>query len=221
MKKLALLLAAVLLLSLAACGGKSNGGTVKPADDLKVKVYEETKGGEPAWVEEGDAIVMIDGVKHISFVGQGISKDKALAKDEAELAGSTNAALAIKRVATKQIAKAWEAIGAGENQTKEQVMKGLEAVSVKAQEIRGLRKAGTYYRYVSKPVDRGGKTEMGAPMYEYNMRFVLDYTTYERLRDGLVSQEKKEVKLNDRQKKLYADMEKELDKLDSSQEGKM
>lgn len=218
MRKLALLLASALIFTLAACGGKKE--TVKPPVEQaglpKVQVLDSA-GTQPEWVELGDTTGTFEGTKVIFFVGYGESKFKDTAKEAAQLNAATAAATSIKLIATKQVAKAWESIGAGDNETKEQVMKGLEAISARNVDVSGLRKTGTYWRQVSKPnIVNNQVSGWSQPQFEYYVRYAMDYSRFEQLRDGTIAQQKKETKLNDRQKKLYADMENKLNELDQA-----
>lgn len=227
MRKIISLIAALAILAAftVSCGGKAKD---EPKKAEKVADIPEPKrlGGSktiPAWLDDGDKVGEFEGKKVIFFTGIGKSVvDEQTALAEAELAAATAAAQSIKLIASKQVAKAWEAIGAGEDQTKEQVMKGLEAMSAKDVNVSGLRKAGTYWEKVIEPViepDGTYKGRWSKPVYKYYIRFAMDYDRFEALRDGTIEKTKKEVKLNDRQKKLYADMEAKLNELDASQSG--
>jgi len=219
MKKLVAMLAALSLLAvLSACGGKEKKAAEEPETIPSVKVMD-SMGPAPEWIELEGQIGNYNGEKVIFFVGYGESKFKDTAKEAAQLNAATAAAVAIKAVATKQVARAWESIGAGDDETKEQVMKGLEALSAKNVDVSGMMKAGNYWRQVVKPSIVNGKvTGWSQPVFEFYTRYAMPYSAYEARRDGVVSQTKKEVKLNDRQKKLYADMESKLDELDAAAE---
>ncbi len=212
-----LLTIATLILSLAACGSKKKNKT-KKGDEPVVKVMDKM-GPQPQWVELGDQIGKQDGEKVIFFIGYGESKFKDTSKEASQLNAATAAAVAIKATATKQVARAWEAIGAGDNETKEQVMKGLEALSAKKVDVSGMRKVGVWWRYAAKSKIVNGKVVGWAqPQYEYYVRYAMNYNTYPARRDGVIGQTKKENKLNNRQKKLYSDMEKKLAELDEDDE---
>lgn len=216
MKKLIAILAAMLMLVLAACGGKKK--VAKEPSKFRVEVLEESKS-RPEWVDMGDEVTNYKGRKVIMFIGTGESKDQETAKEMAQLNAAGAAATAIKAIATKQVAKAWESIGVGDAEQKEQVMKGLEALSARRVNVAGLLKVSVYWRYVMKPkVVNGkvvGKTQ---PQYQYYIRYSMDYDTFKQRRDGALTKIKKEVRLNNRQKKLYKDMESKLSELDEADE---
>jgi len=216
MKKIATLLIIAMVFSLAACGGKkSKGGDAKgPAPIPSVKVLD-SMGPAPSWIEGGEEVGDYNGQKVMYFVGYGESKFKDTAREAAQLNAAGSAALAIKALATKQVARAWEAIGAGDSEQKEQVMKGLEPLSAKNVDVSGMQKAGVYWRQVVKPLIENGEVKgWSQPVFEYYIRYAMPYDMYVQRRDGVISQTKKEIKLNDRQKKLYADMESKLAELD-------
>ena len=213
MKKI-LALALATLFVLAACGKKKKGPVKVAEKTPTVKVLDKMKA-QPDWIELGDQIGKQDGEKVIFFIGYGESKFKDTAKEASQLNAATAAATAIKAVATKQVARAWESIGAGDNETKEQVMKGLEALSAKKVDVSGLRKVGVWWRQVVKSKIVNGKVVgWSQPVFEYYVRYAMEYSTYKARRDGVITQEKKATKLNDRQKKLYSDMESKLAELD-------
>ncbi|PKL15245.1 MAG: hypothetical protein CVV50_00725 [Spirochaetae bacterium HGW-Spirochaetae-6] len=215
-KVLALFAAMTLIFTLVACGGSKPKTETEKVPTVKVL---DSMGPMPEWIETGDEIGKFNGEQVIFFVGTGESKDKSTAQEAAQLNAAGAAATAIKALATKQVARAWEAIGAGENEQKEQVMKGLEAISAKNVDVSGLRKAGVYWRFVSKSLIQNGKViGWGTPQYEYYVKYAMAYDTYVARRDGVINQQKKEIKLNDRQKKLYADMENKLSELDEAAE---
>ena len=166
MKRIIAILAAMtLVLTLVSCGGSKGKAPEEKVPTVKVL---DSMGPMPEWVEMGDEIGTKDGEKVIFFVGTGESKFKDTAKEAAQLNAAGAAATAIKALATKQVARAWEAIGAGENEQKEQVMKGLEAISAKNVNVSGLRNSGAYWRYVSKSLIVNGKvTGWAQPQYEY------------------------------------------------------
>ncbi len=214
---LSVLLVAAFILSVAACGSKKRKGPAKEKSPV-VKVMDKM-GPQPAWIEIGDQIGKQDGEKVIFFIGYGESKFKDTSKEASQLNAATAAAVSIKAVATKQVARAWEAIGAGDNETKEQVMKGLEALSAKKVDVSGMRKVGVWWRYAAKSKIVNGKVVGWAqPQYEYYVRYAMNYDTYTGRRDGVITKTKKETTLNKRQKKLYADMESKLAELDEADE---
>ncbi len=216
MKKLiTLALAVSMAFVLVSCGGGKDPKKTKKADKTPVVKVMDKMGDQPMWVEMGDATGKNDGKKVIFFIGYGESKFKDTAKEAAQLNAATAAATAISAVATKQVAKAWESIGAGDNEQKEQVMKGLEALSAKKVNVGGLRKVSAWWRFAAKSKIVNGKVVGWAqPQYEYYVRYAMNYDTYTARRDGVIDAAKKGKKLNSRQKKLYADMEKKLDELD-------
>lgn len=213
MKKI-LALALATLFVLAACGKKKKGPVKVAEKTPTVKVLDKMKA-QPDWIELGDQIGKQDGEKVIFFIGYGESKFKDTAKEASQLNAATAAATAIKAVATKQVARAWESIGAGDNETKEQVMKGLEALSAKKVDVSGLRKVGVWWRQVVKSKIVNGKVVgWSQPVFEYYVRYAMEYSTYKARRDGIITKEKKNPQLNNRQKKLYSDMESKLAELD-------
>ncbi len=220
MKKLVTILSAIALLAmLASCGKKVKKAKQEVVDNIPTVKVVDSMGPAPEWIEMEGEVGNHQGSKVIFFVGYGESKFKDTAKEAAQLNAATSAAVAIKAVATKQVARAWESIGAGDDETKEQVMKGLEALSSKNVDVSGMMKAGNYWRQVVKPNIVNGKVQgWSQPVFEFYTRYAMPYDFYEARRDGVVSQTKKEVKLNDRQKKLYADMESKLDELDAAAE---
>jgi hypothetical protein len=218
MKKIVAIAVAMLMLGLAACGGKKAKKAEAPAENqFQVKVLD-SMGPQPAWIEMGDQVGTMDGEKVIFFTGYGESKFKDTSKEAAQLNAAGAAATAIRTIATKQVARAWESIGAGDNEQKEQVMKGLEAISAKKVDVSGLRKNSVWWRQVVKPLIQNGEVKgWSQPVYEYYVRYAMDYKTYVERRDGVIDQTKKEIKLNDRQQKLYSDMESKLSELDEAQ----
>ncbi|HCL55732.1 MAG TPA: hypothetical protein DHW82_01815 [Spirochaetia bacterium] len=223
MKKLLSFLAVMaLLVSLVSCGGAKGETTAANTEPEipQAKVTDAPMGPMPSWVIAGDSVgVNSEKQKVIFFIGYGESKDLSTAKEAAQLNAAAAAAKAIKSLVTAQVARAWESIGSGEDESKEQVMKGLEAQVSKNVDVSGMLKGDQYYRQVVKPKIVNGKLAgWSTPMYEYYVRYSMEYDRYIAARDGVLDQKKKETKLNDRQKKLYADMESKLDELDASTE---
>lgn len=157
-----------------------------------VKVID-SQGDRPSWIEEGDATGMLNGKKVIFFNGVGESKSKSTAKEAAELNARTYAAAAIKSLATKEVARAWESLGIGDNEQKEQVIKGFESISAKNVNVSGTIKTAVWWRLVVKPVvDKKGKqTGWSQPIYEYYVRYALDYSVYLERRDAVINEVKK------------------------------
>jgi len=150
--------------------------------------------GQPAWTEEGDTIGTFNGKKVIFFVGYGTSKYKDTAYNEAIVNASGYAATAIRVIATKEVAKSWEALGIGENQQKEQVMKGIESISAKNINVSGMIETSKWWRYVRKPdFDKEGKfIGLKTPVYEYYIRYALDYKIYETRMNEIIRKVKAE-----------------------------
>ncbi|HCL57886.1 MAG TPA: hypothetical protein DHW82_12890 [Spirochaetia bacterium] len=184
MKKIFILLSIIGLLT--ACGGEKAKPENKEQDVPQAKVIDKS-GDQPAWILAGEEIGTMDNKKVIFFTGYGESKTRQEAVAAAELNAAASAAKAMKAVATVEVAKAWESIGSGDDEQKEQVMKGLEALSAKNVDTSGLLKSGTYWRQVSKPKIVNGKAAgWGTPLYEVYIRYALDYDQYVKIRDSVV-----------------------------------
>ncbi len=159
-----------------------------------VKVIEQAKK-RPIWVELPESIGKYKGKKVIYFIGFGISRYKGQAREAAKLNSATAAAVAISAIATKQVAKAWESFGISDNEQKEQVMKGLEALSSKKINVSGLLRTAFWWRYIVKSKIRNGKVVgWSKPLYEYYYRYALDYNEYLKRRDKALEDLKKKTK---------------------------
>lgn len=191
MKLKTLFLGICFIFSMSFCGGQTVKQNQTPdikKETPKVQIIE-TMGEKPGWTEMEDGTGLKDGNKVIYFVGYAESTDKQTAKEGAQLNASTAAAVAIKSRATKQIAKAWESIGSGAAEAKEQVMKGLESISAKNVDVSGLLKTGAWWRKVTKPNFVNGKfTNYSKPVYEYYIRYAMDYNVYSTKRDKVVQE---------------------------------
>lgn len=190
----------------------------------RVRVLDQAKK-RPYWVDNSESIGRWKKKKVIFFVGMGYSKFKGTAQESAKLKASTEAAVAIKNIATKQVAKAWQSMGVGDKEEKEQVMKVLEASSSKKVNVSGLIKVSVWWRYVMKPKYKNGRFKgYHQPVYEYYYRYALDYDIYKkRLKKALeevkkMRKEKKVVKKEDPKKPKEIKKEEDIKKDDEPEE---
>lgn len=208
MKKfIAIFAVAILAISMVACGGGDNrpqGGTDNTAQ-YRVQVLEQM--GDGTWVLNGTRIADVNGAKSIIFVGMGVAEDQQAARDLAKLNAQAAAASAIKTLATRQIARAWERVGIpGRTEQGEQVTRGLEAAVSRRVNVSGLVVIRNYYRYVKKP-------GYARPFYEWYSEMALDYEKYKELRDGTIRENQRSYALNNRQRVLYRQTEQALNEL--------
>ncbi len=144
----------------------------------------DSAGTPPSWVDGDEEIGTHDNQKVIFFVGLGQSKSRPDAMAAAELNANASAAAAIRLIASKQVARAWEVIGAGDTQVKQQVLKGLEAISAKNINVSGLIKIGGWWRQVVTPKVKNGKFDgWNQPIYEYHMRYAMKYELFTQRRE--------------------------------------
>jgi hypothetical protein len=192
MKKLTVLLI-LLTVALMACGGGKSAKKAAAKQPETVKVLDSS-GPMPAWVEMGEEVGKYQGNKVIFFTGYGTSKSRDTARQAAGLNATASAAAAMKALATKQVARSWESIGTGDAEQKEQVMKGLEAISAKNVDASGLIQTAVWWRHVMRPKYGDGGKVIGwsQPVYEYYYRYALDYDTYVKRRDEVIQQVTKE-----------------------------
>lgn len=183
----------IISILLSACGGKKTRPSQPQKPAIQVKVLDSS-GPQPQWMELGEAIGNYKGQKVIFFSGMGVSKSKIDAKEAAGLNAATSAAAAMKALATKQVARAWESIGIGSKEQKEQVMKGLEAISAKNVNVSGLLVTGVWWRHVLQPKFGQGGKHLGwsQPVYEYYIRYALDFEVYKQRRDAVIEKVKKD-----------------------------
>jgi hypothetical protein len=218
MKKiLASLFIAIFAVSLVACGGGGSKGKTsnKPATGkYKITVIEKMNYGP--WVLDTAKIGKRNGEKVMMFTGMGTGEDRKAAEETAILDAQTTAASAIRTIATKQVARAWERVGIpGRTEQGEQVTRGLQAAVSKNVNVSGLIPVNKGYRYVKKP-------GYERPFYEFYVQMAIPYQRYVELRDGVINKNKRKYRLNNRQKVLYNRTEKalkELNKMDKESNG--
>ena len=216
-KTLAILLVVTVLASFVACGGGGDNrpaGNQPPTSNYRVQVLEQM--GDGSFALNGTKVGMVNGEKSIIFVGMGVAEDQQAAKETAQLNAQAAAASAIKTLATRQIARAWERVGIpGRTEQGEQVTRGLEAAVSRRVNVSGLTVTRNYYRYVKKP-------GYARPFYEWYSEMAMSYTRYKELRDGIVSRNAQQYRLNPRQRVLYNQTERalrELNRMDGESNG--
>ena len=208
-KILAFLPVMAFAISITACGGgggktTSRGG--KTSSKFRVQVLETSPGGG-AWILNGTRISKHMGEKVIMFVGMGVAEDQQAARDLAKLNAQASAASAIKTLATRQVARAWERVGIpGRTEQGEQVTRGLEAAVSRNVDVSGLNPVRHYYRYVKKP-------GFARPFYEWYTEMAMPYNRYKDLRDGVIRRNQRSYRLNRRQRVLYNRTERALREL--------
>lgn len=180
---------------LFGCGGAK--AVKKAPESMPAVKVMDSQGPMPAWVESEADAGEFQGKKALLFVGFGESKNRVDASEAGKLNAATSAAIAIKAVASKQVARAWESIGIADNEHKEQVMKGLEAISSKDVDVSGLLVAHVWWRLVSKPLVENGQVKgWSSPLYQYYYQYALDHELYLKKRNAVIEEtrNKKPVK---------------------------
>ena len=208
MKKIiAILAVAILAFSMVACGGGNNSGRPQGDDTAQYRVQVLEQMGDGTWVLNGTRIADVNGAKSIIFIGMGVAEDQQAARDLAKLNAQAAAASAIRTLATRQVARAWERVGIpGRTEQGEQVTRGLEAAVSKRVNVSGLVVIKNFYRYVKKP-------GYARPFYEWYSEMAMEYDQYKALRDGTIRENQRSYALNNRQRVLYRQTEQALNEL--------
>ena len=210
---------------LFACGGGAAKGTQEVKDaDCAVKGDEKLKqqcDPMPDWMTEPAPVGTFGGEKYVFFYVSGEGATQATATTDAELLASKAAAESINKKVLAQMAKAWETIGDATDQQTESVTKGLIAQKAKV-EVSGQVPAGTCMQQfvVTTGVEECKVTEQKGK-WICKMRSGIKYSDYQALRAKYIEGAKKEVQLNETQKKLLNEAEKALDSLDDKDDGGM
>ena len=178
------------------------------------KVVLNPNKSKPAWTNKEGGIDKIDGEKHVFFKGEADSKHKKSAVSSARGEAQGKAVDAINLLVATQFAEAWETLGVGKREDMERVREGLIATKNRMR-IRGLRLIESYTEQVGvvKEVRDDRPVFSHREVRAYAL-YGLPYDKYVKMRDRLINQMKRDIRPNNRQKKLIRKVEKELDRLD-------
>lgn len=159
-------------------------GTFLFGQNIPATKVIDSAGTSPNWVDGDEEIGTHNNQKVVFFVGLGQSKSRPDAMAAAELNATASAATAIRVIASKQVARAWEVMGVGDTQVKQQVLKGLEAISAKNINVTGLIKIGAWWRHIVTPQVKNGKFQgWNQPVYEYHIRYAIKYELFTQRRE--------------------------------------
>jgi len=218
MKKLfAFTLAMLMVVSLVACGGGDNTGRTGTQTTRggapRIQVLEQM--GDSSWVMDGvqvKNVAQLDNQKCIIFVGSGTAEDRDTALEIARNNVRGEVALAIKALATKQVARAMESVGTVGNEQREQVFRMLEATKAKNVNVAGLQELKKYYRLVKK-------ANFPKEFYEFYVQMAMEYQRYTNARDGIINTMRRTYTLNQNQQRLMNETSRVLNELDRAEDG--
>jgi len=217
MKKICALASVMLMVvSLIACGGGPSGPSTTTRTGRqapRIQVLEQM--GDSSWVMDGvqvKKVAQLDNQKCIIFVGSGTAEDRDTALEIARNNVRGEVALAIKALATKQVARAMESVGTVGNEPREQVFRMLEATKAKNVNVAGLNELKKYYRLVKK-------ANFPKEFYEFYVQMAMEYQRYTNARDGIINTMKRSYQLNQNQQRLMNETSRVLNELDRAEDG--